>query len=67
MSAAQTEAQRNAFLIVPKITAFLSIIGSSIILYDVLIATRHSGNDGRTENKSTKLTPRHRILAGMSL
>lgn len=54
-----TEAQLKAFIIVPKVTSVLSLIGSSIILSDVVAVYR--GKRGQE-----RLTPRYRILAGMS-
>jgi hypothetical protein len=58
MSAAQSDAQLNAFLIVPKATCFLSLIGSSLIMWDVVAVYRGKRRE--------RLSPRHRILAGMS-
>ena len=54
-----TDAQLTALAIVPKVTSVLSLIGSSIIMSDILAVYR--GKRGRT-----RLSPRHRILAGMS-
>jgi hypothetical protein len=51
-----SEAATNAFLILPKVTSVLSLIGSSIILRDV---TKIRGTH--------KYSPRHRLLAGMSV
>jgi hypothetical protein len=59
MSLARTVAQQNAFVIVPKVTAFLSLIGSSIILWDVVAVYRGKRRE--------RLSPRHRLLAGMSV
>jgi hypothetical protein len=59
MSLARTLAQQNASLIVPKVTSFLSFIGSSIILWDVVAVYRGKRRE--------RLSPRHRILAGMSI
>jgi hypothetical protein len=55
---ALTVAQQNAFVIAPKVTSFLSLIGSTIILSDVVAVYRGKRQD--------RLSPRHRILAGMS-
>lgn len=59
MSLHLNEAQLDAFIIAPKLTSLLSIIGSSIIISDVVEVYR--GKRGRQ-----RLSPRHRLLAGMS-
>jgi hypothetical protein len=51
-----SEAAINTLFILPKVTSVLSLIGSSIILRDVIKIRR-------TRNYS----PRHRLLAGMSV
>jgi hypothetical protein len=50
------EAILNAFFILPKVTSVLSLIGSSIILRDVI-----------KRRGTRKYSPRHRLLAGMSV
>jgi hypothetical protein len=51
-----SEAAFNASLILPKVTSVLSLIGSSIILRDVM-----------KMRGTHKYSPRHRLLAGMSV
>lgn len=53
-----SEAQRKAFVLVPKFMATLSFFGSGVIAGDIL---------RRWKYHRLQLTPRHRLLVGMSI
>jgi len=55
---AVTDAQLTLYVLLPKITSALSVVGSSVILVDFFRRKRHG--------KGRRLSPRYRLLAGMS-
>jgi hypothetical protein len=53
-----TDAQLIASVLCPKFTAMASVVGSSLIIRDVILLRK---------NRSDDLSTRHRLLAGMSI
>jgi hypothetical protein len=58
MSWNPSDAQIMASVLCPKFTAIASVVGSSLIIHDVIQIRR---------NRSDSLSTRHRLLAGMSV